>query len=328
MLRRLSKADFALHLLLAIAGAVFVAFTPTGSFGVILLNSADVWPAILPPSLLPSQPKTLQFLNAGLLLLIALFINIILVKRDLIPNQSFLGALVFILLSWFTPASSFLFYGLLVTLLLLISLNSLMNMYMKSHPYSDVMTATISIGVASFFIPETILFLLLFVWLGFFTLRITAWREWIISIAGILVPYFYLGVYLFFTDQLWLFWDRYVLYIQNYTLLFRPVSMLNMITIVSLILLWLMVFFRVLSGIGDKLIAVRKRMWLVTQFQWAGIASLILLSYRSPMLLPLVYVSLSMMFVFVIYQLKARMLIYEIAFGLFLILAALGRIFA
>jgi hypothetical protein len=82
------------------------------------------------------------------------------------------------------------------------------------------------------------------------------------------------------------------------------------------------------AGIGDKLIAMRKRMWMVTQFQWAGIASLLLLSYQSPILLPLVYVSLSMMIVFVIYQLKPRMLIYEIVFGLFLSLAALGRFFA
>ncbi|HAH60108.1 MAG TPA: hypothetical protein DCL86_18405 [Bacteroidales bacterium] len=328
MLRKLSKAGFAIQLLFTIAGAVFIAFTPGGSFGSMLFDSGNAWPVILPPELLPSSPGTLQYLNAGLLLLIALFINIILVKHDLMPHQSFLGALIFILFSWLTPASTFLFYGLVVTLLLLISLNSLMNMYMKSHPYSDVMTATISIGVASFFIPETILFLLIFVWLGFFTLRITAWREWVISIVGTFVPYFYLGVYLFFTDQLWLFWDNYVLYIQNYTLLFLPVSLLNTITIFSLIFLWLIVFFRMVAGIGDKLIAMRKRMWMVTQFQWAGIASLLLLSYQSPILLPLVYVSLSMMIVFVIYQLKPRMLIYEIVFGLFLSLAALGRFFA
>lgn len=327
MLRRIVKADFALHLLIAIAGAVFVAFTPTGSFRIIPLNSADAWPFLLSPSLLPARAETLQYINAALLLIIALFVNMILIKRDLIPNQSFLGAVVFILLSWLTPGGPFLFNGLLVTLLLLISLNSLMNMYMKPHPYSDVMTATIAIGVASFFIPETIIFLFLFVWLGFFTLRITSWREWIISIVGFLVPYFYLGVYLFFTDQLWPFYQKYVGYIQNYTLLLQPVSLINTITIILLILLWLIVFFRVLSGIGDKLIAVRKRMWLIAQFQWAGIASLIILSYKSPMLLPVVYVSLSMMFVFVLHRLKIKVLIYEIALGLFLILAAIGRFF-
>ncbi|GAB1403732.1 MAG: hypothetical protein PHX54_02240 [Lentimicrobiaceae bacterium] len=326
MLRKLSKAGFEVQVLICLAAAAFVAFTPGGTLGIMQISGQESWPAILPLSLLPENMDTLQYINAGLLLVTAFMVNLMLVKRDLIPHTSFFGALTFILLSWFAPGGIYLFHGLLVTLILLLPLNSLMNMYMQPHPHSKVMTAAISIGVSAFFIPETLIFFL-FVWLGFFTLRVTSWREWVISILGLLVPFFYFAIYLFFTDKLWLIVDDYTAYIQDYTFLFRPLSTLNVITIALLLLFWLMVFSRILMGAGDKLIAIRKRIWLIIQFQWAGIACVLILSFKAPMLLPLLYVSLAMMVAFVLHQLKTKMIIFEIVFGLFLIFSVLGRLF-
>ena len=326
MLRKLSKAGFLTHLLLTLAGIAFVALTPKGSFGTIQLMPGDAMPGILLHTLLPAVAGALPWINAVLLFLMGLFINMILVKYDLIPRQSFFAALIFVLLSWFSPGYDFLLYGLAATMLVLIALRSLMSMYLKPHPYTDVLNATAAIGLASLLIPETIVFIA-FVWLGFFTLRINSWREWGISIAGLLLPYFYLVVYLFFIDQLIETWTAYVQYVQSYRVQFNQVSTLNLITVVSLVILWLIVTFKVLTGVGEKLIALRKRMWLITQFQWAAIVCIILLGYKSPMMLPAMYVSLSMMLTYIIHQQKGKMLIYGILLGLFLVLAAFGRFF-
>lgn len=326
MLRKLSKAGFVTHLLLTLAGVAFVALTPKGSFGTLHFLPGDALHGIMLHTLLPSSTGALQLLNAAFILLLGLFINMIMVKYDLIPRQSFFAALIFVVLTWFSPGYDFLFYGLAATLLVLIALRSLMSMYLKPHPYTDVLNASSAIGLASLLIPETIVFIV-FVWLGFFTLRITSWREWAISFSGFLLPYFYLAVYLFFTDRIIETWSAYVQYVQSFRVQFNPVSTLNLITVVVLAFLWLIVTFKILTGVGEKLIALRKRMWLITQFQWAAIVCIVLLGYKSPMMLPAIYVSLSMMLAYTVHQLKGKMLVYSILLGLFIVLAALGRFF-
>ena len=43
---------------------------------------------------------------------------------------------------------------------------------------------------------------MLFVWLGFLTVRIGAWRERVTSLIGFLTPYFYYVIFLFLSDGL------------------------------------------------------------------------------------------------------------------------------
>jgi hypothetical protein len=92
--------------------------------------------------------------------------------------------------------------GILFTgLLLIILLNIVLNIYGRKEPYRHVFDAGLLIGIASM-IYFPVIYFLVFVWLCLMLFQIFTWREWVIPVIGLAIPYLFAGTWFFWTDTL------------------------------------------------------------------------------------------------------------------------------
>lgn len=212
---------------------------------------------------------------AGLLTFIvtAYLFNNLNIKHDLLPRQNTLLVVVFSTLLLANPSYSGILLQCIVTLLLYMLLYYMYSIFNENQPYAKILTAVIIISVTSLIIPQAIVYII-FVWLGFFTYRIGNWREWVISVIGLLVPYIYYVSWLFLTDKLNSTWLDYITYFQS----FRPVkyslNMSEFITLGFIALLLIINSLRFLNEAGDKVIAIRRKMWLIFHFMWVSLLAM------------------------------------------------------
>lgn len=214
---------------------------------------------------------------AGSLIFIvtAYLFNYLNIKHDLLPRQNTLLVVVFSTLLLANPSYSGILLQGIVTLLLYMLLYYMYSIFNENQPYARILTAGIIISAISLIIPQTIVYII-FVWLGFFTYRIGNWREWVISVIGLVVPYIYYVSWLFLTDKLNSTWFDYITYFQS----FRPVKYsLNMpefITMGFIALLLIINSLRFLNEAGDKVIAIRRKMWLIFHFMWVSLLVMVI----------------------------------------------------
>lgn len=77
---------------------------------------------------------------------------------------------------------------IVLNLLLIVLINILFNLYEKQEAYSQAFDAGVVAGIASLMYSPMV-YLLLFIWGTFIIYQIFTWREWLISIIGMLTPF-------------------------------------------------------------------------------------------------------------------------------------------
>lgn len=266
----------------------------------------------------------IKFLGAAFLLLLGLIYNNLVTRHELIPKQSIFLLAVFAGFMLLGDSSTSFLVVLLVTLLLLNTLLNVFRMYSEHQPYAKVLNATISLSIASLLVPQAAVFIL-FVWLGFFTLRIGSWREWVISLIGLFVPYFYFAVYLFLTDDLLDAIEGYQLFFLNFRINYPAISFLEyaVLAFPVLILIWSIGGF--ISDAGERVIAIRKKMWLNVHFFWVSVLVMILSGQGAGFWLPAVFLPLSLFITHrIVYRRKSW--IFDILFFAFIAVVLFFRI--
>lgn len=214
---------------------------------------------------------------AGLLIFIlsAYLFNNTNIKHDLLPRQNTLLVVIFSILLLANPSYSGILLQAIITLLLFMLLFYMYSIFNENQPYAKILTAGIIISVISLIIPQAIVYII-FVWLGFFTYRIGNWREWVISVIGLTVPYIYYISYLFFTDELLNSRLKYLTFFKS----FRPVNyILNLSELITLGFITLLLIYsalRFLTEASDKVIAIRRKMWLVFHFMWVSLLVMVI----------------------------------------------------
>lgn len=159
-------------------------------------------------------------------------------------------------------------------LFLIIALNSIMAMYSRQGAYHQVFTAAFSIGIASlFYIP--VAYMLLVIWFTLITYRISAWREYAVSLIGFVLPYIYYISWLFWTDSL----DTGLMHMANALLSIVLPERLSLshtiwLSVSAFILLVTMV--AVLNIMNDKLISLRRRAWVLFNFSFTALFALLI----------------------------------------------------
>lgn len=274
----------ALHLFLPVAGLGF----DYRNFGHVhffqVLNNFS-----LPGHLWSKLSGIVLFTLAGFLF------NLIAIRNDLAPRQSIFMVLIYLMFMLMGDMISGSLVTPAVTLLLLYSLYNIIRMHSEPNAYARVMNATIAVSVASLFYPQAIIFIF-FVWFGFFTLRISSWREWIISFIGLLTPYFYFTVYLFLTDKLPAAFAGYKLFFMNYRIDFREFGLWEVLamTLPFMIILFSIPVF--LSDAGERVIAIRKKMWLIFNFLWTGLVVFFISGKAGGVWLPVIFLPVALIF--------------------------------
>jgi hypothetical protein len=205
------------------------------------------------------------FIAIALIISEALLLNQVLSKNDLIPKNSYLGAYIFIIISSLFSDIILLNPILIINIFIITAIGMFLPLYEKREAYAAVFNIGTLLSVASmFYFPSFILILL--IWVGFIIFRIFSWREWFISILGLIFPYIFLSTFYFWNDCL-------LSKIESYKNAFSLISFhgfhLSLYVIITVSFLGVILFlslFKFMITINEKQIRIRKFLSFIIWF--------------------------------------------------------------
>ncbi len=145
--------------------------------------------------------KTANFLFSVILISIqAIYLNNIVNELKLVKNNTHLPALFYVLLCGLNP--DFLVFNPIIVAnsFILVLLHQLAKSYNIQQPYSVSFNTGFLLALASlFYFPLIILFP--FIWIVFLYAGVSRWRNFAISIIGLIIPYIFYFAYHFFINE-------------------------------------------------------------------------------------------------------------------------------
>jgi hypothetical protein len=144
-----------------------------------------------------------------LVLALAFLLNWIATDNEVTANN-YLTALLFIVLTASGTALQKLNAPLFANLFLLLALARIVKMYKTDGALGPPFDAGLLISIASFFyFPAIGMILMLLFAIGM--LRAFSWRDYLVAIIGLIIPYLFLSVYYFWFDKLPYFFNHYII---------------------------------------------------------------------------------------------------------------------
>lgn len=213
-----------------------------------------------------------KIISFALVLTMAFLFNQILIQHELVPKNTLLPALVFIILISHSNQMLHLEPSIISGFLLLIVLHYLFQAYTEEEAYGQIFNAGFLTGISSFIYFPSIFFII-FIWLTFIVFRLYKWREWLIPAIGVGIPYIFLLTYYFWFDKLIPVLQAYL----NFFMSLSPVQfnfspgIIDYIITGLIIFLFLWSLLRAVTEIQEKNIGIRKRFWSVFWFLFVSI---------------------------------------------------------
>jgi hypothetical protein len=130
----------------------------------------------------------------GLIILSGFYLLNMNSKYSLLRERALLPAFFFILIVSSYDELHMLHPALIAILFFLAALDKVLASYKKEGLSTNYFEATFLLGVGSLFYFNLIYFILI-VWVALLILRPVIWREWVLSIMGILTPWFFFLIY-------------------------------------------------------------------------------------------------------------------------------------
>jgi hypothetical protein len=180
--------------------------------------------------------EILTTIIAYLLITIQAFIlNHIVVKNEILPSPSFLTALFYIMLLSSDISLVNINPIIISNLFIIIGLYKLLESYRKDYAFANIFDASILFSIASlFYTPNIVLTLTIFI--GILLLRPVIWREWLIALIGLFLPFIFFLTYLFLNDNLKEFWINNMSYNVKETAVQNSIWFKTMLSVTILIL--------------------------------------------------------------------------------------------
>ena len=146
-------------------------------------------------------PNLAWFLSVGLIYFEAILLNAYVNKFEILTIRSNLPALFFVIIT--SAFSSFqLFHPVIISnLLLIIAFGRICSIYRQDYVFAYTFDVGALIALASLFYFPAIIFFPV-AWFSLAVIRPFIWREYVISLLGMLTPYGLLITYYLFTDKL------------------------------------------------------------------------------------------------------------------------------
>lgn len=139
-------------------------------------------------------------LSVLLVFIQALIVNFILAKCNLYPKDSFVPAMVFIILTGIVPEFLFLNTVIIAYTFVLLSFRNLIEISGKIISVEKLFYTALFISIASL-IYFPVSYFMLIVFMATFILKPVKVREILILFIGFLIPYYFLGTYFYLTDN-------------------------------------------------------------------------------------------------------------------------------
>lgn len=145
----------------------------------------------------PYLSTSLAFL---LLILQGIYINLLVSRYDLIIRSSYIPSLLYIFLASILPDFRSLNPALVALTFILLACDRLLAMYKQKSIDNLIFNASFLIALASLFSFQSIVFYCIAI-VSMVIFRPFSWREWMISICGLVVPYVFLITWSILANQ-------------------------------------------------------------------------------------------------------------------------------
>jgi hypothetical protein len=306
MLKKLTKyGEYTHFLIIGITLLFFIISSPV-NFSV---TSSNLYPVSLGSwifEFVSMYPLLGEVINIILIVLTSLYVNKIGTSTEILPRQSYITLSLLAIFLLFSPDAKYFTGSLLCMLLLTFSFDNMVGIFGKQYPFKQVLNSTIAISVSSLIVPQSLIFIV-FVWLGFLTYSVNSLREWVISIIGILIPYIYMVFAFYWNDNIEYMLELYRAFFYYYRLQFSTPNVYQIISLIILAVIYFSSMMYFINNASEKIINIRKRMMLTFHFSFVSIVALIISSTSYFTMLPIVFVTMSIMLSYAVhYQKKSR----------------------
>jgi len=261
-----------------------------GVVGLLLWGVGAVHPPAMPPPQGPVPLYTLLFdwfsgtpylaMGIGFVLVVfqTIWLNFIVLNHDLVPHNTSLTALLFLLFISLLPSYLTLTPITLTIPFILFILQALLKAYHEPQPIELVYTAGFFVALASmFFFPALLLYCFLLCCLLLY--RTMKWREWVSSLIGLATPYLYLVVVYFLRDNLSSLASQYVGYFQQVRLAMPQAAPATWVLFSLLAIAGLLGIWNIMRMNREKTVEFRKK---GSVFLWLLFWSLLICSLAGP----------------------------------------------
>ncbi len=264
MLKLLSKSGYFFQLLVFLAVATALWMPSFLEPSAPVLSKADGYLYTLLVQGMAHSSSLPVILGFVFTLLFSFLLTSLFSEMDLYPRNNLLISILTVTLLSCNNSLATLNSLYCALIPLLFAIYGMMRLYGREEAYGSVFSISFSIALASLFLYPLI-YLLAFVWMGFLTYRILTWREWVISVIGATTPYIYLVSILFLTSTpiesaIWL---KAVFDVSGFSI---HLTLSDQICLALSAITGLFCFFSVFGTLNEKLIMVRRRIWIVIDF--------------------------------------------------------------
>lgn len=203
----------------------------------------------------------------------AFLLNYIVNENEVLTRQSFLPAALYAIFMSSNKAMFILHPLIFGNFFLLIAIHRLLASYRRDKGFSNFFDAGFLIAIASlFYFPYLVFFPILAA--ALVILRPFNWREWMISVCGVLAPYVITGTVYFMIDQLdYLVYDRMLFYFSRQLHLGNLSGSFYFTNSVQLSIL-ILAGARLFTGLNTGSQKTKKSIVLLIWFLLAGMASI------------------------------------------------------
>lgn len=278
-------------------------------------------------NLMPDSYVLLSLIGFSLLILQAFLINIMAIKHELLPKNSLVVAMVFILLMSQPSAAIGLtplhFAGIFVIL----AYNRILSSYGTADPTKDIFSAAFLIALASLFHFAAI-FLLIILILSLIIFGTFSPRIFLVAIAGVVAVYLYLLVYYYLTDNLQGQYCMYVNWFSHLPAVRLNYSVTQMISWSMQVLVFIAAVYYSLTHMNEWNISGRKMQLLNIWFAILAIATLIYAGEYSPVAVTLTAVPLALIIGGYFLNRKRIPMLMEIFFLLWFLISCFNNLFS
>jgi len=154
---------------------------------------------------------------------------------------------------------------IICNLIIVFSLGEFLKIYNRNESYETIFNISFIFSLLTTIYFPLILFIPI-IWLTFIIFRIFKWREWVISIIGIITPYFILSSYYFLTDDLEKYLTFLHLFFNNINIIKYSLNTNEKLFLIGFIILFLISFFNFMIKYNDKNIYLRKKIAIMLNF--------------------------------------------------------------
>jgi hypothetical protein len=147
-----------------------------------------------------SNPVIYSLLAFGFLFLQAAVLTRFINNQRMMNRSSYLPGMAYLLITSLLPEWNYFSAPLIINTLLLYVLSALFRIYNLPNAKGTIYNIGVVLGIAGFLFVSSLTFIV-WVLLALAVMRPFRLNEWLLCILGITTPFYFYGIYLFFTDK-------------------------------------------------------------------------------------------------------------------------------